>query len=365
MKIRASLGTLSLLGIRTVRMDSPISTGYFLLGQGCSGSCRFCSQSTLSDRKKDRLSRIIWPSVSLSELRECSVEMTEFERVCFQCLQYPEMNKELFDTISFFRGEIGYTGSISASLTPIPRNDMISLRSIGLDNISIPLDVPTGELYLSIKGREADDCTERTLIRTDEGVGRTAFASILDSLEGSVTIFGKGRVTTHLIVGLGETDKELVERMDWLSRRYIRIGLFAFTPLPGTPFEDRVPPDIGRYRAIQLAQYLISEKNIENDAFVFGPEGELCGFSRDTLDGDVLMEIGSEGSFFSGDCFRTAGCEGCNRPYYNERPGQVPYNYPAALTSSEIALAGKDLFRYMGEGNDLHNIRATDHVWTR
>ena len=26
--------------------------------------------------------------------------------------------------------------------------------------------------------------------------------------------------------------------------------------------------------------------------------------------------------------FMTHGCPGCNRPYYNERPGDEPYNFP-------------------------------------
>ena len=37
------------------------------------------------------------------------------------------------------------------------------------------------------------------------------------------------------------------------------------------------------------------------------------------------------------EAFRTSGCPGCNRPYYNERPGQIPYNYPRPPTPAELA----------------------------
>jgi biotin synthase-related radical SAM superfamily protein len=40
-----------------------------------------------------------------------------------------------------------------------------------------------------------------------------------------------------------------------------------------------------------------------------------------------------------GRAFETSGCVACNRPYYNERPGQVPYNYPRPLTAGEQAAA--------------------------
>ena len=36
-----------------------------------------------------------------------------------------------------------------------------------------------------------------------------------------------------------------------------------------------------------------------------------------------------------GAAFRTSGCGNCNRPYYNERPGQEFYNFPRKLTNDE------------------------------
>jgi len=41
----------------------------------------------------------------------------------------------------------------------------------------------------------------------------------------------------------------------------------------------------------------------------------------------------------SGEAFRTSGCKGCNRPFYNERPSGPMYNYPRPLTPDEAAEA--------------------------
>jgi biotin synthase len=38
----------------------------------------------------------------------------------------------------------------------------------------------------------------------------------------------------------------------------------------------------------------------------------------------------------SGVPFLTSGCPGCNRPYYNERPGGPLYNFPRQLLPEEI-----------------------------
>jgi biotin synthase-related radical SAM superfamily protein len=38
----------------------------------------------------------------------------------------------------------------------------------------------------------------------------------------------------------------------------------------------------------------------------------------------------------SGEPFRTSGCPGCNRPFYNESPRGPIYNYPKELGPEEI-----------------------------
>ncbi|MDH5792671.1 MAG: radical SAM protein, partial [Candidatus Bathyarchaeota archaeon] len=42
-----------------------------------------------------------------------------------------------------------------------------------------------------------------------------------------------------------------------------------------------------------------------------------------------------ESALADGEAFRTSGCPGCNRPYYNERPSGPFYNYPRNLTPEE------------------------------
>jgi len=58
------------------------------------------------------------------------------------------------------------------------------------------------------------------------------------------------------------------------------------------------------------------------------PEGRILGFGLEEHElSDALKD---------GQAFQTSGCPGCNRPYYNERPGGPLYNYPHPLTPAEI-----------------------------
>jgi biotin synthase len=45
----------------------------------------------------------------------------------------------------------------------------------------------------------------------------------------------------------------------------------------------------------------------------------------------------------TGRPFVTSGCPGCNRPYYNERPGGPLYNYPRPPLPEEITEIEKQI----------------------
>jgi biotin synthase-related radical SAM superfamily protein len=55
----------------------------------------------------------------------------------------------------------------------------------------------------------------------------------------------------------------------------------------------------------------------------------------------------------SGEPFKTSGCPDCNRPFYNESPGETIYNYPTidmALTDLwKIKLQLKHILNHVEE----------------
>ena len=134
----------------------------------------------------------------------------------------------------------------------------------------------------------------------------------------------------------------MVTMMQRLHGLGVGIGLFAFTPVAGTAMADREPPPRPVYRRMQAARWLLVEGGTE-PSFQFDDAGRLIDFG---LDDEALRA-----ALAGGEAFRTSGCPGCNRPYYNERPGMVPYNYPQALACTQakaeikMLLAGLDALR--------------------
>jgi biotin synthase len=155
------------------------------------------------------------------------------------------------------------------------------------------------------------------------------FEKHLTSLQTAVKIFGPYNVTTHLIIGLGESEKEAVDFMFKMKKKGVNVGLFAFTPLKGTNLQELKPPLKEAYRRLQLARCLIFNENTSINQFIFDEEGRIK---------NILIPVEKINRIIvSGIPFLTSGCPGCNRPYYNERVSGPIYNYPS------IELVKKDI----------------------
>lgn len=135
-------------------------------------------------------------------------------------------------------------------------------------------------------------------------------------------------MTTHVIVGLGETDRDVLKLIEEMVDLGACPALFAFTPVLGTRLEEKAPPSLSRYRLIQTARFLLVNRLAKVEEMSFDPSGALVrfGIPRETLRQAVR----------SGLPYLTSGCPNCNRPLYNEKPSGPTYNFPRALTPPEI-----------------------------
>ena len=160
-----------------------------------------------------------------------------------------------------------------------------------------------------------------------------------------------GRMSTHIIVGLMETEEVCVILMEKLLQAGIRVALFAFTPLKGTALAAHPAPPLNTYRRIQAAHFLLQKKLISFSDLCFR-DGRIQSFG---LPGTLMQEY-LEG----GAAFQTSGCPDCNRPYYNERPGGVMYNFPRPLTGAEV----KEAIQCVSgaDGKDVSHGRMAGHL---
>lgn len=295
MKIGISYGSATLLGFNSAKCLAPPETVYMIIGGRCAASCSFCSRG--SENQNSRLSRVSWPEYEKEEAFKriaAAYEDGKIKRICFQTVLGRGIADELAESIKAIKKICGAEISTSVSSSSIETLDKIF--AAGADRISLPIDCASKKLFKQIKKRDMDEA----LLFLKKAAKRYP-----------------GKITTHIIAGLGETEEEIINFLEDMHKCGITTGLFAFTPVPHSEMADCRPPDLSTYREIQLAHYLI--KNNCRNLFTF-KEGIIL-FAE-----NLYKLLKSEHNI--GEIFRTTGCPGCNRPYYNERPGAVPYNYP-------------------------------------
>jgi len=281
----------------------------------CTANCGFCPQARESGSSIELLSRVSWPIFSFKEflIKLNYLPPTKrFKRICIQTLNYLQNFQDLIEIVSQIRKCSNIP--ISIAIPPMGKENLERLRLLGVDRVGIALDGATPEIFERIKGKEVK--------------GPYNWSNHIQNLKKALTIFGEGNVTTHLIVGLGETAIAILKMIKMLHDLSIRVSLFAFMPIKGTLLENLSQPDLLNFRKIQLGRYLLVSNNKTLKDFTFNNFGEIIKFN---LNEKELWHI-----ICNTDAFLTSGCPGCNRPYYTSRPSGSIYNYPRTLITHEM-----------------------------
>jgi len=307
-KVRVSTGTAAVLGLDRIAIMARPTTAYLMLyHEGrCLANCAFCPQARTAKAKPDLLSRITWPPYELERLLEALPRAREagIKRACVQALLYPRFFRDLEALVSAISGACDLP--ISVSVQPLTAQQMRALKAAGAERIGIPIDAATPTIFDAVKGRGRG--------------GPYRWEGHIRALRKALAIFGHGFVATHLIVGLGETEREAARFIQAMYDMGIYVGLFAFTPIRGTALERHPRPDLASYRRVQLARFLIAEGLTRYERMDFDAEGHITDFG---LSESELLDVASTGL-----PFMTSGCPDCNRPYYNEPVRGPLYNYP-------------------------------------
>jgi biotin synthase len=323
-KIRVSVGSAIILGLLKGKLDAPPTTIYMLTYRDgkCLANCGFCPQARNSNSRADMLARVTWPPFPTKQVIEKIASCTEkgtVKRVCIQALNYPTVYKDLTHLTRLIHS--GSKVPISLSCPPFSKAQFKELAEAGADRISIALDAATEQLFDKVKG--ASTQSPYAWKRQHEALGE------------AVEVFGKNQVYTHLIVGLGETEKEILETIQHCTDSDVYPSLFAFTPISGTTLENTPQPPIETYRRIQLARHLIIHGKTRFENMKFDNKERIADFG---VPRTQLHQVIQEGTPFC-----TSGCPECNRPYYNERPSGPMYNFPRQPLPDEINEITKQL----------------------
>jgi biotin synthase len=290
-------------------MEVPPTTAYLMLGGRCLMNCAFCAQARESQASSLNLSRVTWPEfetqIIVDRLAEAAARGS-FRRACLQVT----VTSSAFEQALAILHSVRRASDVPFDVAILPSNlDQVrQLLDGGTEHIGFGLDAACQPVFDRIKGGN--------------------WTRSLNLIEDTARVF-PGRAAVHLIVGLGETEQEMVERVQWAHDLGITVGLFAFTPVRGTHLAGLQPPPLPVYRRIQASRWLITRGLARAEEMIFEANGRLAHFG-------AALPAG-------GEPFETSGCPDCNRPFYNEQPSGPMYNYPRPLTASEAARAIQEM----------------------
>jgi len=316
--VQTSLAAALSLGIEKGRFKDNIKlTGLNLLliyNKKCIGRCAYCgiSKNRPGAEGKKTFIRVKWPVYKLDEIIERTLAFpNHFQRICISMITHRSAVKDTIYITKRLREKIDLPISLLVSPTIIRKKEVFDeFKKAGADMIGVAIDAATPEIFDKYRGN---------------GVGGPhKWSKYWETLEWASSVYEKYKTGIHLISGLGETDREMVDTIYRAHKMNAMTHLFSFYPEAGSLLEDRDAPDLLKYRKIQIAVYLINQKDLSPDIIKFDDEDNIISFDCD------LEEIVEEGF-----AFMTSGCPGhdprygaCNRPLANERPSEVFRNYP-------------------------------------
>ena len=303
--------------------------------EGCQGRCGYCGleQKRSEKTKGTTFIRVAWPTYSFDLILERTKQyQNSLKRICLSMITHKRAFEDSLNLISRLHSEVNLPISILCAPTLIHKTeDLQKLKEAGADQLGVSIDTATAEIFRKYRGK---------------GVrGPHQWDHYWEILRTGVAVFGQGQVSVHLIVGLGESEQEMVTTFQQVHDLGAVVHLFSFYPEPGSALAEKATPSIGQYRRMQLARYVIMNDLASAKTMRFNSSEQVCDFGMDV-----------EPFVASGQPFRTSGCPGndgetaCNRPYGNERPGITLANYPFVPNVRDVEQIRGELYAGLMEG---------------
>ena len=335
--VRISMAAAIELGLKRGSLMRGCSCGCINLlqnyPQGCYANCSYCglARERPGTPEDNTFIRVDWPLYATGLIAEriaYKEERSEVGRVCISQVQDHRANDDLI-TIAGRIHDAAPRVPLSALInsTTMTESFLYEIQSRGVDIIGIGLDAACEEVFYQTRGRGAK--------------GPHQWQQHWEIIRAARKIFGPMKVNCHIVVGLGESDRDLVELFYQLKNEQIACYLFSFNPEPGTAMQHVERQPIHRHRRVQLVKHLIEEENLPPEAIVFDRQGfiERIDYENEAIEASINSGL----PFMTDGCPDRHGVMACNRPYGSYRPGEKFRDYPFRPEAEDLQTVRREL----------------------
>lgn len=299
--------------------------------EGCRANCAYCGLARHREAERDyadrNFIRVDWPAVSMDQVVDivaADVAGSPFHRMCISMITHPNSDADTVTVLKKWTARIDPDAipiSILSNPTTMTRDDVVTLRDLGSDIFTVALDAATPGLFDRTRGHGVQS--------------PHSWAKYWEILMDAHDVFGPKKFGAHIIVGMGETEREVME----LVQRLVDLGghshMFCFFPEKGSLMDHLPATPRDQWRRVQLARYLVDYCGVRVDHMRFDEAGRIVDYGLPPAELSVIIDAGI--------AFRTSGCPGkfaedisaCDRPYGDSPPSNIA-SYPFALKDVDI-----------------------------
>jgi biotin synthase len=287
--------------------------------EGCRANCAYCGLARHREAERDyadrNFIRVDWPAVPMQQVVEIVArdgEASPFHRMCISMITHPNSDADTVAVLQAWTARIDPAAipvSILSNPTTMERSDVARLKDLGADIFTVALDAATPALFDRTRGKGVQSPHK----------WQKYWEILLDARE----VFGPQKFGAHIIVGMGETEHEVLSLVQQLVDLGGHSHLFSFFPEQGSLMDHLPATPRDQWRRVQLARYLIDYAGVRVEQMTFDAEGRVTGYGLPPAEvEDVVAQ---------GIAFRTSGCPGkfrddvsaCDRPYGDSPPSNI------------------------------------------
>ena len=306
--------------------------------EGCRANCAYCGLARHREAERDyadrNFIRVDWPAAPTEQVIDIVAEQgdeTPFHRMCISMITHPNSDADTVSVLRQWTARIApetVPVSILSNPTTMTPGDVRLLHELGADIFTVALDAATPEIFERTRGKG---------VQSPHSWGK-----YWDILDAARDIFGPGKFGAHIIVGMGETEHDVLA----LVQKIVDMGghshMFCFFPEKGSLMDHLPATPRDQWRRVQLARYLIDHGGVRVEHMSFDELGRVAGFGLAARELDAIIA--------GGVAFRTSGCPGkvrddvsaCDRPYGDSPPSDIA-SYPFQPNKKDVGKIRRQL----------------------
>jgi biotin synthase len=311
--------------------------------EGCRANCAYCGLARHREAERDyadrNFIRVDWPAVPLDLVVDkvaSDGENNPFHRMCISMITHPRSDEDTVSVLKKWTARIDPSAipvSILSNPTTMERGDVRVLRDLGADIFTVALDAATPALFDRTRGKGVESPHK--------------WSKYWEILMHARDIFGPQKFGAHIIVGMGETEYDVLQLVQQLVDLGGHSHMFCFFPEKGSLMDHLPATPRDQWRRVQLGRYLIDYCGVRAEGMRFDGQGRVIEFGLAQHELDDIIEKGL--------AFRTSGCPGkfqedisaCDRPYGDSPPSDIA-SYPFQPEARDIRKIRKQLQRPSG-----------------